>query len=149
MKDICLGLPRQRQTRKHDRGRATRDVRHMFLIRRPSSRQWVSGWWRSASACGNRLDLYWKNGKIATRDGPYAETMEQLGGILVLKAGDLNHAVQFMAQHPALKYGSIRGSASAGLERNDEAARAAAARGYLAMRAATTEASTGGVADKI
>jgi hypothetical protein len=65
--------------------------------------------------------------------------MEELGGILVLKAGDLNHAVQFMAQHPALKYGSIRGSASAGLERNDEAERAAAARGYLAMRAATTE----------
>jgi hypothetical protein len=53
------------------------------------------------------LTLYWKNGKVATTDGPYAETKEQLGGILVLEARDMNHAVQLMAQHPGLKYGSI------------------------------------------
>jgi hypothetical protein len=39
------------------------------------------------------LTLYWKNGKVATTDGPYAETKEQLGGILVLEARDMNHAV--------------------------------------------------------
>ena len=44
---------------------------------------------------------------MATTDGPYAETKEQLGGILVLEARDMNHAIQLMAQHPALKYGSI------------------------------------------
>jgi hypothetical protein len=27
------------------------------------------------------LTLYGKNGKVATTDGPYAETKEQLGGI--------------------------------------------------------------------
>jgi hypothetical protein len=53
------------------------------------------------------LTLYWKNGKVATTDGPYAETKEQLGGILVLEARDMNHAVQLMSQHPALKYGNI------------------------------------------
>ena len=53
------------------------------------------------------LTLYWKNGKVATTDGPYAETKEQLGGVLVLEARDLNQAVQLIAQHPALKYGSI------------------------------------------
>lgn len=53
------------------------------------------------------LTLYWKNGKVATTDGPYAETKEQLGGIGVLEARDMNHAVQLMAQHPALKYGCI------------------------------------------
>src|SRR3989441_8629691 len=53
------------------------------------------------------LTLYWKNGKVATTDGPYAETKEQLGGIQILEARDLNHAVQLMSQHPALKYGSI------------------------------------------
>jgi len=53
------------------------------------------------------LTLYWKNGKVATTDGPYAETKEQLGGVLVLEARDMNHAVQLMAQHPALKYGNI------------------------------------------
>ena len=53
------------------------------------------------------LTLYWKNNKVATTDGPYAETKEQLGGILVLEARDMNHAVQLMSQHPALKYGNI------------------------------------------
>ena len=53
------------------------------------------------------LTLYWKNGKVATTDGPYAETKEQLGGILVLEARDMNHAVQLIGQHPALKYGNV------------------------------------------
>jgi hypothetical protein len=53
------------------------------------------------------LTLYWKNGKVATTDGPYAETKEQLGGIGVLEARDMNHAAQLMGQHPALKYGCI------------------------------------------
>jgi hypothetical protein len=52
------------------------------------------------------LTLSWKNGKVATTDGPYAETKEQLGGIGILEARDMNHAVQLMAQHPSLKYGS-------------------------------------------
>jgi len=43
---------------------------------------------------------------VATTDGPYAETKEQLGGILVLEARDMNHAVQLMSQHPALTYGN-------------------------------------------
>ena len=55
----------------------------------------------------NTLTLYWKNGKVATTDGPYAETKEQLGGILVLEARDMNHAVQLIGQHPALTFGSI------------------------------------------
>ena len=53
------------------------------------------------------LTVYWKNGKAATTDGPYAETKEQIGGILVLEARDMNHAQQLMVQHPALKFGSI------------------------------------------
>ena len=53
------------------------------------------------------LTLYWKNGKVATTDGPYAETKEQLGGILVLEAHDMNHAIQLMSQHPAVNYGTI------------------------------------------
>jgi hypothetical protein len=53
------------------------------------------------------LTLYWKNGKVATTDGPYAETKEQLGGLFVLEARDMNHAIQLMSQHPALKYGSL------------------------------------------
>jgi hypothetical protein len=53
----------------------------------------------------NALTLYWKNDKVATTDGPYAETKEQLGGILVLEARDLNHAVQLISRHPGVKVG--------------------------------------------
>lgn len=53
------------------------------------------------------LTLSWKNGKATMTDGPYAETKDQLGGILILEARDMNHAVQLMAQHPAQKFGTI------------------------------------------
>ena len=48
--------------------------------------------------------LRWKNGKAAVTDGPYAETKEQIGGILFLEARDMAHAVELISKHPALKY---------------------------------------------
>ena len=51
--------------------------------------------------------LRWKNGKASVTDGPYAETKEQLGGILVLEARDLNHAIQLMSKHPGVKAGPL------------------------------------------
>jgi len=51
------------------------------------------------------VTINWKNGKVAVTDGPYVETKEQLGGIQVLEARDLNHAIQLIAQSPGLKLG--------------------------------------------
>jgi hypothetical protein len=51
------------------------------------------------------VTLDWKNGKVAVTDGPYAETKEQLGGIQVLEARDLNHAIQLISQSPGLRLG--------------------------------------------
>ena len=53
----------------------------------------------------NATTLRWQNGKVSVTDGPYAETKEQLGGILVLEARDLNHAIQLMSNHPGVKFG--------------------------------------------
>ena len=53
----------------------------------------------------NATTLRWKNGKVSITDGPYAETKEQLGGILVLEAKDFNHAIQLMSKHPGVKAG--------------------------------------------
>jgi hypothetical protein len=53
----------------------------------------------------NATTLRWQNGKVSITDGPYAETKEQLGGILVLEAKDLNHAIQLMSNHPGVKFG--------------------------------------------
>jgi hypothetical protein len=49
--------------------------------------------------------LRWKDGKVSITDGPYAETKEQIGGILILEARDLNHAIQLMSKHPGVKAG--------------------------------------------
>jgi len=66
---------------------------------------WAGG--EALQAAETALTVYWKNGKVATTDGPYTETKEQLGGILVLEARDMNHALQLMGQHPALTFGTI------------------------------------------
>ncbi|MGA3089180.1 MAG: YciI family protein [Terriglobales bacterium] len=49
------------------------------------------------------VTVHWRNGKVAVTDGPYAETKEQLGGILVLEARDLNHAIQLISRNPGVK----------------------------------------------
>ena len=49
--------------------------------------------------------LRFQNGKVMMTDGPYAETKEQLGGILILEARDLNQAIQLMSKHPGVRGG--------------------------------------------
>jgi hypothetical protein len=46
-----------------------------------------------------------KDGKVVVTDGPFAETKETLGGILLLEARDLNHAIALMSKHPGVKMG--------------------------------------------
>lgn len=55
-------------------------------------------------AC-NAKTLRWENGKVVVTDGPYAETKEQVGGILVLEARDINQAIELIAKHPGVKAG--------------------------------------------
>ena len=49
--------------------------------------------------------LRMKNGKVVVTDGPFVETKETLGGILLLEARDLNHAIVLMSKHPGVKMG--------------------------------------------
>jgi len=53
----------------------------------------------------NAVTLRAQGGKVLVTDGPYAETKEQLGGILILEARDLNHAIQLMSKHPGVRGG--------------------------------------------
>ncbi|HEX3313419.1 MAG TPA: YciI family protein [Gemmataceae bacterium] len=53
----------------------------------------------------NGVTVRMRDGKVVATDGPYAETKEQLGGILLLEARDLNHAVALMSKHPGVKFG--------------------------------------------
>jgi hypothetical protein len=46
-----------------------------------------------------------RDGKPQITDGPFAETKEFLGGIMILEARDLNEAIQLMSRHPSVKMG--------------------------------------------
>src|SRR6476620_5017821 len=46
-----------------------------------------------------------KGGKVIVTDGPYAETKEQIGGLGVIEARDMQQAVELMSKHPAVRFG--------------------------------------------
>jgi hypothetical protein len=57
----------------------------------------------------NATTLRWRNGKVAVTDGPFAETKEQIGGIMILEATDLNHAIRLLSNHPSVRLLRERG----------------------------------------
>jgi hypothetical protein len=57
----------------------------------------------------NATTIRWKNGKPSITDGPFAETKEQIGGIMILEANDLNHAIRLMSNHPSVRILRERG----------------------------------------
>lgn len=69
-----------------------------------NSGHWVGG--EALQPASTAMTVSWKNGRAAVTDGPYVETKEQLGGIMMLEARDLNHAIQLISQHPAVRYGT-------------------------------------------
>ncbi len=46
-------------------------------------------------------------GKVATTDGPFAETKEQLGGFFVIEAKDMDEACAIAARFPPARVGVI------------------------------------------
>jgi hypothetical protein len=52
------------------------------------------------------VTLRLRNGRVSPVDGPFAETKEHIGGILILEADSLEHAIELMARHPGVREGS-------------------------------------------
>lgn len=57
------------------------------------------------AAASDAVTLRMMDGQVEVTDGPYAETKEFLGGILLLEARDLQHAIELMSKHPGVKTG--------------------------------------------
>jgi len=51
--------------------------------------------------------LRFRDGKLQTIDGPFAETKEQLGGFYLIEAKDLDEALAIGARIPSVKIGTI------------------------------------------
>ena len=48
-----------------------------------------------------------RKGKVATTDGPFAETKEQFGGYYLIEAKDLNEAIQVASRIPGARMGCV------------------------------------------
>jgi hypothetical protein len=48
-----------------------------------------------------------RDGRLSATDGPFAETVEQLGGLLFIEARDLNEAIRVAGRIPGARLGSV------------------------------------------
>lgn len=48
-----------------------------------------------------------RGGKRLVTDGPFAETAEQVAGLCVIEAADLDEALRWAAGHPDAEWGSV------------------------------------------
>src|SRR5512146_2449185 len=106
MKFICLGYfdPRKFESMTEPERNAMFDECLSYDDTLRNRFHWASG--EALQPHTTAKTVRWKNGKVAVTDGPFAETREQIGGILVLEARDLNQAVELMSKHPAVRFNS-------------------------------------------
>ena len=105
MKYICLGYmdPKKWETMSESERNAFVDECFAYDDVLRKNGHFVGG--EALQSPQNATTLRFQNGKVSVIDGPYAETKEQLGGILILEAKDFNHAIQLMAKHPGVRGG--------------------------------------------
>lgn len=105
MKYVCLGFYDEAKFAKIPQEDAQRMMGECFAyddeLRRGG--HFLGG--EALDSALNAVTLRMKNGNVEVTDGPYAETKETLGGILLLEARDLNHAISLMSKHPGVKMG--------------------------------------------
>jgi len=69
-----------------------------------------SGHYVSALALADSADavvVRRRAGRLSTTDGPYTETKEQLGGILIIEARDIAEALEIAQMGPMADFGTI------------------------------------------
>src|ERR1700732_480958 len=118
MKYVCLGLYDEAAFAQMSKADAQKMFDECFayddVLRRGG--HFVGG--EALDSARNAVTLRMKNGEVQVTDGPYVETKESLGGILLLEARDLNHAISLMSQHPAFTIVNLYKSLPANKEKN-------------------------------
>ena len=51
------------------------------------------------------VTLRFEDGRVSVAEGPFARSKEQLGGLMVVEARDLNQAIQLLSQLPGMRPG--------------------------------------------
>ena len=105
MKYICLGYISEKKWEKMPESERNAMMDECFAYDDELRKNGHFAGGEALQSPRNAATLRFQNGKVSVTDGPFAETKEQLGGILVLEANDLNHAIQLMSKHPGVKAG--------------------------------------------
>ena len=105
MKYICLGYmePTKFETMSESERNAFVDGCFTYDDVLKKNGHFAGG--EALQSASSAVTLRVREGKVMVTDGPYAETKEQLGGILILEANDLKHAIQLMSKHPGVHGG--------------------------------------------
>lgn len=105
MKYVCLGYIDQTKFAELPQEEAQRMMEECLAyddeLRRGG--HFIGG--EALDSARHAVTLRTKDGELEVTDGPYAETKELLGGILLLEARDLSHAIALMSKHPGVKMG--------------------------------------------
>lgn len=105
MKYVCLGFIDQQKFATVPPADAQRMMEECFAyddeLRRDG--HFLGG--EALDSALNGVTMKYQNGQVEVTAGPFAETREVLGGILLLEARDLNHAISLMSKHPGMKMG--------------------------------------------
>jgi ketosteroid isomerase-like protein len=105
MKFICLGYIDESQFAELSPERAQQMMETCFDYDAELRRGGHFAGGECLDTVRHAVTLRHRGGAVQVTDGPYAETKETLGGILLLEARDLNHAIDLMSKHPGVKMG--------------------------------------------
>jgi hypothetical protein len=105
MKYVCLGFIDETKFAEIPPEDAQRMMEECFAYddERRRGGHFLGG--EALDSARNAVTLRTKDGEIKVTDGPYVETKEMLGGILLLEARDMNHAISLMSKHPGVRMG--------------------------------------------
>ena len=108
MKFVCLPHATEKDWEAFGKGEPEALVEEWFAYdaKLRKDGHWLAGG-NALQSARTAKTLRWKNGKVIVTDGPFAETKELLGGFGMLEAGDMEHAVELMSKHPAIRLGVV------------------------------------------
>jgi hypothetical protein len=105
MKFICLGYMNEAHWEGMSEGERNTFVDACFAYDNELRRNGHFAGGEALQGANTAATLRFRDDRVSITDGPYAETKEQLGGILILEARDMNEAIQLMSQHPGVRGG--------------------------------------------
>ncbi len=107
MKYLCMiyGSETDMAVRKEGENRVMMEDYFAFTTDIKKSGQYLAGEALQPTTTATTVRV--RSGKLATTDGPFAETKEQLGGFYLIDAKDLNEAIQIAGRIPGARTGCV------------------------------------------